>query len=80
MATEKKIKSTYKKFHDDLSALYYDGTMGITKEDYDTQHGLIWNNMEDELAAGGYKIVRPAGILKAEIDALTKRIEALEAG
>lgn len=69
--TEKQIKAEYKRLHDDLSKIYYDGIMGITKEEFDAQHGMIWDGLEAQLIAEGYlPPPRPRRDLAAEIDAL----------
>ncbi len=76
--TEKKIKVTYKRLHDDLSEIYYDGTMGITKEDFDLQHGQIWSDMEAELIDKGYLAPpKPPRDLLAELDELKNRVTQL---
>jgi len=54
MATEAEIKAYYKAFHDELSEAYYGGTSGLTKEQFDLQHGQIWDDMTAELIAEGY--------------------------
>ena len=56
MPTEKEIRDNYKEQHDTLTADYYGGTSGLTKEQFDIQHGQIWSNMEAELIAEGYII------------------------
>lgn len=77
--TEKQIIAEYKRLHDDLSKIYYDGTMGLTKEEFDAQHGLIWASMEAELIAEGYIILpEPPKDLAAEVTALEARIIKLE--
>lgn len=53
--TEAEIRAYWKDLHDTLSADYYDGTSGLSKEEFDTQHGQIWADMEAELIAEGYK-------------------------
>ena len=79
MQTEKEIKTNFKKLHDDLSDIYYDGTMGMSKEEFDNQHGMIWDTMRDELIAGGFITVPPPPRdLKAEIDELKIKVDALE--
>jgi len=79
MATEIEIKANYKQQHDILTASYYGGTSGLTKEEFDQQHGQIWANMEAELIAGGYlTIPESPRDLAAEIDGLKARIATLE--
>lgn len=79
MPAEATIKAKYKKLHDDLSAIYYDGTIELSKVDFDSQHGLIWNTMRDELIEAGYFTwPEPKRDLAAEIDALKEDIEKLK--
>ena len=54
MPSEQEIKANYKAQHDTLAASYYGGTSGLTKEQFDIQHGQIWGNMKAELIANGY--------------------------
>jgi len=54
MPTEAEIKANYKAQHDTLSSAYYGGTSGLTKEQFDQQHGVIWDAMKQELIANGY--------------------------
>ena len=76
MPTEKEIKNTHKQLHDDLSEIYYDGTMGLTKEEFDIQHGMIWDTMRDELVAAGHlTIPEPPRDLAAEIDELKAKLK-----
>ena len=71
MLTEKEIRDTYLSLHNDLSEIYYDGTMGLTKAEFDQLHGQGWQAMEDELIAGGYlTLSEPPRDLAAEIDNL----------
>ena len=80
MPTEVEIKTRYKKLHDDLSEAYYGGTSGLTKEEFDIQHGKVWNDMEAELIVEGYLSPPiPRRDLEVEIDDLRTRIKALEA-
>jgi len=54
---EAEIREKYKQLHDDLSYQYYkEGT--LSKEDFDRQHGQIWNGMETELILEGYRSFR----------------------
>lgn len=71
MPTEAEIKAKYKNLHDDLSKSYYGGTSGLTKEEFDAQHGQIWADMEAELIAGGYlTLPEPVRDLAKELDTL----------
>ena len=54
MPTRDKIKATYEQLHNDLSEIYYDGTMGLTLDEFDSLHGQTWMNMEAELIANGH--------------------------
>ncbi len=72
--TEKDIRDKYRKLHDDLSASYYDGKSGLTKEEFDAQHGQIWSDMEAELIAEGH--IKPPE--STELELLKARISALE--
>ena len=81
MITEKQIKTIFKQLHDDLSDIYYDGTMGLTKEEFDQQHGMMWGIMEEELIAEGYlTIPEPPRDLAAEMTNLEQRVKMLERG
>ena len=60
--TEAKIKANYLKLHNELSDGYYSGASGLTKKEFDTQHGQIWTDMESELRAGGF-IAEPEPIV-----------------
>ena len=79
MLPEKEIKSNHKAQHDTLSKAYYAGTSGLTKEQFDVQHGKVWTGMETELIAGGYlTIPEPPRDLEAELDNLKERLGKLE--
>jgi hypothetical protein len=52
--TEAEIRAYYQQLHDELTANYYAGTSGLTKEQFDTQHAQIWSDMETQLIAEGY--------------------------
>ena len=76
---EKEIKTQYKELHDLLSESYYN-FHNISKEEFDLQHGQIWDDMEAELIAEGYiKIPEPVMDYKAEILKLQDEIETLKA-
>ncbi|MBA7523834.1 hypothetical protein ES705_15968 [subsurface metagenome] len=77
--SEAEIIARFKNYHDELSVNYYAGTSGLTKEEFDTQHGQVWAHMEAELIAKGYRIHPiPARDLTAEIDDLKARVKKLE--
>lgn len=79
MPTEAEIVSNWKEQHNILSDAYYAGTSGLTKEEFDSQHGAIWEMMESELIEAGYKqIPIPPRDLTAEIDGIKTRLVALE--
>jgi len=68
------IRAKYKELHDLLSESYYN-FHNITKDEFDTQHGKIWNDMEAELLAKGYlKPPEPVRDLAKEIDELRAEI------
>ncbi len=70
MATEKEIKTTHKALHDSLTEDFYKKHL-MSKGDFDYYHGQNWNDMEDELIAGGFiKPPEPVRDLAAEIDEL----------
>lgn len=76
--TEAEIKDKYKALHDKLSEDYYQ-KHELSKEDFDTQHGKIWSDMEAELIAGSFiRPPVPPRDLAAEIDDLKARIVSLE--
>ncbi len=68
------IKAKYIGLHDNLSASFYDGKSNLTKEEFDIQHGKIWDDMKGELLAGGF--ISLPGPTKLEL--LEARISALE--
>lgn len=77
--TAEKIKTKYKTLHDELSEAYYAGTSGLTKEEFDLQHGKIWADMEAELIAEGYRQPpEPVRDAFVEIDDLKVRVKKLE--
>ena len=81
--TEKEIIDKYKKLHDDLSWIYYNQEpMGqLSKEAFETQHGIIWTDMKAELIAGGFlNPPEPVRDAFGEIDVLKARIALLEKG
>jgi len=78
MLTENEIITKYKTLHDELTECYYKGHE-LTKEEFDLQHGAIWNAMEQELIAGGFLEVPPVPRdLAKEIDMLEARVTKLE--
>jgi len=79
MITKKQIKDNWKKQHDILSAAYYAGKTGLTKAEFDSQHGAIWEMSESELIEAGYKeIPQPARDTLSELDELLARVVNLE--
>lgn len=79
MLSEKQIIAKWKKQHDILSEAYYAGTSGLTKEEFDSQHGAIWEMLESELIEAGYIQPRePARDLQAEIDSLKNQLATLD--
>lgn len=78
MPAEHEIRTRYKVLHDDLSNRYYKNHE-LSKEEFDTQHGKIWTDMEAELIAEGYITPpEPARDLAAEIDVLKVKVDELE--
>lgn len=78
MVTEAEIKAKYKALHDELGESYYE-RHELTKEEFDLQHGKIWNDMEAELIAKGYLTPpEPVRDPLVEIDKLKTRVERLE--
>ena len=79
MPTAKEIKANYKAQHDTLSESYYNGSSGLTKEQFDSQHGQVWDDMEAEIqTASDYVEPIPPRDLEAEIDTLKIKLVALE--
>ena len=77
--TEKEIKAHYQKLHDELTEAYYGGTSGLTKEEFDLQHGKIWADMELELIAGGFiEPPVPPRDLGAELDEFKQELKDLK--
>jgi len=74
--TEEEIRSKYKKLHNKLSESYYAGNSGLTKEEFDTQHGKIWNDMGAELLEGGL-IPTPGPDLEDRIALLEARVKEI---
>lgn len=54
MPTEQEIIATHKALHDELEHRYYT-LHELTKEEFDAQHGQIWEDMTAELIAEGYR-------------------------
>lgn len=78
MPTEAEIKAKYKELHDSLSEDYYENHL-MSKEEFDIQHGKIWNDMELELIAKGYlTLPEPPRDLAKEMDKLKVRLKKLE--
>ncbi len=79
MPTEIEIKANYKVQHDTLSKSYYNGSSGLTKEQFDSRHGQVWNDMEAKLITEGFlTIPEPPRDLEAEIDELKAEINLLK--
>ena len=75
MITEKTMRDNHKQYHDDITAIYYDGTMGMTKIEFDQLHGQNWEYMDEALIDNGYRIKpEPSRNLLAEIDELKARL------
>ena len=72
----KDIIGKYKKLHDELTERYYKNHE-LTKEEFDLQHGQIWQDMEEEMANEGYVSPKPRDLV-TEIDDLKARLEKLE--
>jgi len=78
--TEAEIRAYYQELHDTLSADYYAGTSGLTKEEFDIQHGQIWTDMQAALIADGYiPEPKPTRDLALEIDEIKTDIQKLKA-
>ena len=78
MLTAEEIRAKSKALHDEISASYYSGTSGLSKEQFDLQHGKIWNDMEADLITEGYKKTpKPPRDLEAEIDTLKVKVSDL---
>lgn len=77
--TEAEIIADAKKAHDDLSAGYYAGTSGLTKEQFDALHGSVWQRLASDLIAAGHRAtaVEPRDLAR-EIDSLKERVAILE--
>ena len=79
MANESGIRAWYKECHDLLSKSFYGGKSGLTKEQFDLQHGINWTNMKNELIASGFiPPDQPPRDLGKEIDELKARVVGLE--
>lgn len=50
MPTKDEIRAKYKALHDDLSDQYYNNHT-LTKEEFDLQHGKIWDDCQMEVIA-----------------------------
>ena len=76
---QEEIRAKYKKQHDELSEAFYAGTSGLTKEEFDLQHGKVWSDMDIEIKiASDYVEPVPPRNALAEITKLEERIAALE--
>ena len=74
--SEKEIRSFYKNVHNKLSESYYAGKSGLTKEEFDTQHGKVWADMEAELLEGGL-IPTPGPSLEDRVALLEARVKEI---
>jgi len=73
--TEKEIRDNAKLAHDTLSESYYSGKSKLTKDQFDLQHGQVWNGMDAELLVGGYiTLPKPGRNLEAEIDEIKAQL------
>ena len=75
MPTEVEIKAKYKELHDLLSESYYN-SHNISKEEFDIQHGKIWDDMKAELIAGSF--IKPPETVRdllAEMDELKAKLK-----
>ncbi|GAG25945.1 unnamed protein product [marine sediment metagenome] len=52
--TETEIKATYLELHNQLEQAYYQ-RHELTKDEFDTQHGQVWADMDAALIAAGYR-------------------------
>ena len=78
MITVQDINARYQVLHDNLTESYYKG-LELTKEEFDTKHGKIWNDRDAELiAAGLMEQPQPQRDLESEIDVLKARLATLE--
>lgn len=79
MQNKAEIIAKAKAAHDELSANYYGSDRQLSKEEFDTLHGGIWNKLEADLIAAGHREapVEPRD-LAAEIDSLQGRVKKLE--
>ena len=76
--TEKKLTEDALKAHDSLSEDYYKKGL-MSKDDFDYYHGEIWDNLEGDRIAGGYRTVpEPPRDLEAEIDELRAEITEMK--
>lgn len=73
------IIATFKAQHDILTIDYYTGVSGLTKEQFDQEHGQIWQDLDNELVASGFKqLPGPALDVGKELLRLKVRIDKLE--
>lgn len=75
----KEIKAQYKILHDQETALHYSGQDGRAKEEWDTWHGQLWTDCENQLktASDYVEAIKPRD-LAAEIDELKARVDSME--
>jgi len=78
MDTVATIRIKYLALHRALSIRYYRAHQ-LSKEEFDAQHGQLWNDMDAELLAAGYPSpLQPPRDLEAEIDDLKDRLQQLK--
>jgi hypothetical protein len=61
MREKERLIEGAKFFHDALSAEYYSGKSGMTKEEFDLQHAAVWDGLEEDL-----NLVEISTIVEAE--------------
>ncbi len=71
--TELEIRESYQEAHSELSKRYYKG-QGMSKVEFDHQHGNLWADMESELIAKGF-ITPPGPSLEDRIKALEDKVQ-----
>jgi len=72
MIKEAEIIAAHKKDHDELTEAYYSKSAPMTKEQFDSLHGQIWDALDAELIANGYK--NQPRDLKSEYNAASDKL------